>query len=906
MKKFLIIIASIFILLIAAVVIIPVIFKDDIRLAIDDAMDENLNAKVYYDVDQFSLSLIKNFPDFTVSIGDFGIVGIDEFAKDTLVSVGNFQITVDLMSAISGDQIKIGEILLDEPVITVLVMENGKANYDIAKAGEESSEETDPAEEEATEGGGGDVSIGIEKWAITNGQLIYIDQSMNVSTTLIGLNHEGSGDFTLDVFDLSTKTEIESVSFSFEGEEFMTNKRFMANVNLNMDLGQMKFTFMENLIALNDFAMGADGFVSMPGEDINMDITFSGTDISLKSILSLIPGTYQEYLDGVTAAGEINFGGVVKGTFNETQMPQIAANLSVDNGSISYAEYPVPIEDIDIKTSFNYPSADLSQTSFNVDKFHMLLDGEELSAYLKFKNLDDFNWDFGFEGNADLEKITKIVPMNGMELKGKINAKLNTAGKMSDVEAERYSELPTTGSMKINGFSFTSADLPQGFGIQSANLSFNPSEINLSEFNANAGKSDMSLKGKVTNYMAFALNDENLTGNLDFSSQLLDLNEWMTDEEIEETEEPVDTTALEVVKIPENIDFTLQSTINKIAFTDLEMNDFKGKILVKDGAVILDENSFNMLDGTFELAGSYQTKDLNKPKYDFKFSVKDLSIASAFNSFETIRTFIPIAEQVTGKFSTDFTVDGTLGEDMMPIMDEMNLSGLVNIAQAALQGGGFLDKVSAVTSLNGGGSGGEQKSLSLKDVLIATSIKNGRLFVEPFDLEVNGQKATVGGSNSLDGDLDYAMLMKEIPTGAIGSAVNSALSSLTGGTKLVSDKIDLNLGIGGTYEDPKIKLLGSSPSSSGQSTGVKAAFKDQLNSKVDEEKAKAEAELAAKKAEAEAKAKAAADSLKVVAAAKKKAAEEAAKKKIEEEKKKAAEDAKNKVKDLFKKKGGGN
>ncbi len=915
MKKVFIIAGIVFGILLVAIITIPMIFKDDIRKALDDAIAENVNASVYYDADQFSLSLIKNFPNFTVSLGDFGVAGIEEFVGDTLVDVDNFQITVDLMSVISGDQIKINEVRLDEPRITVLVMPDGKANYDIAKA----SGETEAPEEEVTEeSGDSNISIGIEKWSINDGQLIYIDQSMNFYTTLIGLNHSGSGDFTLDVFDLRTETDIAGVSLGFEGEEYLSDKRFYADVTLNMDLSQMKFTFKENRIALNDFAMGADGFISMPGDDIEMDITFGGQDINMKSILSLIPGAYQEYLDGVKAGGEISFDGYVKGVFNDNSMPKVAANLAVNNGSITYEEYPIPMEAIEIQTSFNYPSADLRETSFNVDKFHMLVDGEELSAFLKFKNLEDYTWEFGFDGNADLEKITKIIPLEGMELKGKINAKLNTSGKMSDVEAERYSQLPTEGSMSIDGFEFISPDLPQGFGIQTASLNFNPSEINLIEFVANAGKSDLRLDGKVTNYMGFALGDnELLVGKLNFNSSLLDLNEWMSEEEGEtvEEDETTESEPLEVVKIPENIDFTLQSNIDKIAYTNLSLDEFKGRVLVRDGAIILDQNSFKMLDGTFSLAGSYRTKDLEKPKYDFSFDIKELSIANAFSSFETVQQYVPIAKQVTGKFSTNFKVDGSLGEDMMPLMDEMNLAGLVNVAQASLQQGDFLNKVSALTSLKSGASNQSGKGISLKDVLVSTSIKNGRLFVDPFDLEVNGQKATLAGSNSLDGNLDYEMVMKDIPTGAIGNALNSALSSVTGGKKLISDKIDLDIGIEGNYSDPKVRLLGSSPSSAG-SGGAKAALQQQLTNKVDEEKARAEAELAKQKAEAEAKlaaekaaaeakAKAAADEAKAEAEAKKKAAEAEAKRKLEEEKKKAEEAVKDKVKNLFKKKGGG-
>jgi hypothetical protein len=844
MKKFLIILGIIFSILITAIIVLPIIFKDDIRQALDNTMDESLNAKVYYDINSFSLSLIKNFPDITASMGNFGVVGVGQFATDTLAAIGSFEVTVDLMSVLTGDQIKVEEILLDHTKIFVLVLEDGSANYDIAKDnGEENVAEEGSNSETSS------ISIGIEKWSIRDGQLTYIDQTFPFNTTFYGLNHEGSGDFTLDIFDMKTKTTVDQFSLGYDGTEYITNKRLDADVLLKMDLANMKFTFMENRIALNDFVMGAEGFVSMPADDIDMDITFGGTEINLKSILSLIPGVYKEYLEDVTASGQVGFDGYVRGTYNDDSMPKVSVNLMVENGKIAYADYNIPMEAIFIRSSFSYPSADLRETSFNVDQFSMLVDGEKLSAYLKFKNFEDYQWDLGVDGNVDLEKIMKIVPIEGMSLKGKINAELNTAGKMSDVDAERYDQLPTSGSMSITNFLFTSEDLSQPFGIQSAKLSFDPSAINLTDFIASSGNSDFNLKGKIQNYLGFALNEnEILIGQLEFTSDLIDVNEFLGETVIsEEAAIPDDTISLEVVKIPENIDFTLTASIGEINYSNLSLKSFQGKVLIKDGAIVLDDNSFNMLDGTFELSGSYVTKDLDQPTYDLGFNIKDLSIAKAFSSFETIQKYVPIAQQVSGKFSTDFNVNGLLGSDMMPLMNKVNLAGLVNIAQATLEKGDFMNKLSAVASLKSGDTADKPQQISVKDVLIKTEIKDGTLFIEPFDLKVGAQKATVGGSNTLDGTLNYSMLMKEVPTGQIGNALNTALSSLTGSKNLIADKIDLNLGIGGTYNDPKVKLLSTSKSGSDGNTSASAAFKEQISSKVDEQKAKLEADLEEKK-----------------------------------------------------------
>ena len=107
MKKVFIILGSFFALLLLAAVLLPIIFKDDIRAAIDKEIKASVNANVYYNTDAFGVTLFKNFPNITASVGDFGIAGIDKFEGDTLLDVKKFEITLDIMSVISGDKISI-------------------------------------------------------------------------------------------------------------------------------------------------------------------------------------------------------------------------------------------------------------------------------------------------------------------------------------------------------------------------------------------------------------------------------------------------------------------------------------------------------------------------------------------------------------------------------------------------------------------------------------------------------------------------------------------------------------------------------------------------------------------------------------------------------------------------------
>ncbi len=877
MKKALIIFAAFIGLLLIAAIALPIIFKEDIQAAIDKELDNALNAKVYYDTDAFGVSLFKSFPNISVTVGDFGIAGLAPFETDTLVDVKEFSLTLDIMSVINGEQIEVLKVSLIEPTINVLVLEDGTANYDIAK-------ETEAAEEEEVTEESAPLSIKIQGWEIVNAQVVYADAATPMAAAITNLTHRGSGDFAQDVFDMVTTTSIEAMTFNYDGIDYLYNKSFDADITMEMDLANMKFTFKENKLSLSNFGFGFDGWLSMPGEDIAMDLTYAGKEIDLISILSLIPGTYQEYLNGVTAAGTIGFDGYVKGTFNEQSMPQVVANLGIAGGQVVYADYPLPMEEIEVKATFNMPSADLKQASFLLEKFHMLLDGEEVTAYLDFKDLEDYYWDFRLNGNLDLDKITHVVVLEETTLKGHVAAQLNTKGRMSDLEAERYASLPTTGSMEITDLYYQSADLPQGFGISKTKMTLDPKEITLAHFKGNAGRTDLNMDGKISNYLAYALNDSAmLYGKLNFNSAVVDVNEWMAEEATEE-ETVEDTAALEIVRIPENIDFVLASNIDKIIYDNLELKRFNGKVIIKDGAVQMEKVGFNLLDGQFEMNGAYQSAiGLVNPLYGFDFSIKGMSIMSAFESFATIQELVPVAEKMTGNFSTNFKLGGSIGEGMMPNYDDMQGAGLVEIAQAAVQDMKLLSAISNVSKLNE-----SDGAVSLKDVILSTEIRDGRLWVKPFDLKVGGRKASVGGSTGIDGSLDYAMSM-DVPSGQVGDALNSALSSFAGIDNAVGKDITLNLGIAGTYEDPKVKLLSAAPSGSGGSTGVKAALKQQAQTKIDEKKEEVNKAVDAAKEEA-----------KEEVEKKVEEAKEEAKEKVDETAKEVKEEVKDKAKDAVK------
>ena len=947
MKKFIIFLASIVTLLLIAAALIPIIFKDDIQKQVRAALDNYIDAHVYFDPSKFELTLFKSFPNPTASIDDFGIVGKGQFEGDTLISVGSFNITIELFSLV-GDQYTVKSINLVKPRINAKVLKDGRANYEIIAESEE--EEKEDVERNSN------FKMSIERWNISSGRISYVNETMGMSMILEEFNHNGSGDISLDVYDLKTRTTIENVLVSYNGTKYLSGQKLFADLTLNINMPEFKFTFKDNEIRINDFPVSFNGYFAMPAQDMEMDISFASNNSSIKSLYSLIPGAYKEGYEGVKAEGEMSFSGSARGIYNEKSIPAYNLKLKAANGLLAYPDLPTPIRNINIDMSVDCKDGDYKNTFIDIKKMHMDLgnnpiegslvvrnlrdysmkakvhasldmaelssmfpmegldmkglfkmdlkadgiydsvknmmpsinanlsmeDGyikssefpktlenmsftstvscasgkmddmmvkvedikmamekEEITANLMLKNFVDYQWDLDVKGGIDLEVFSEFYPIDGVKYSGHLNADLETKGRYSDVEAEKYDRFPTKGTMELRDFKFVSADLPQGMSISNSKISMGPRQMSVNSFEGKIGRSDLALNGFITNYIDFVFKENALLkGMMNLNSNVLDVNEWMTDApDMEETREG-DTTDIEVVVIPRNIDFEFNSSIKNIYYDNLNLQNANGVLTIRDGILDMSNLSFNLLDGSIVMNGKYDTRQPEIPMFDYNLKIKSLSIPQAFASFSTVQTFAPMAKFMNGEFSTNFNIRGLLNSDLSPVYESLNGKGLIQIAEA------FMEESKLVSGIAGFmKTDAKSSQLKLKDVIMKISLENGRAYVAPFDIDLAGQTANLYGSIGADGSLDYHV-STEVDAGAIGQQVNQLLAGLRGqDTSAVSSKIKLNFNVGGTYETPKIILAGTT-TSDGTTTTVTEQAKQELKQEVDKkvEDVKKEAE----------------------------------------------------------------
>ncbi|MBL7774362.1 MAG: AsmA family protein, partial [Saprospiraceae bacterium] len=564
MKKILFGIAVVLMLLLGALAALPFLFKDQIVEQVKQTANESLTARL--DFKDVSLSVFRHFPKLSIGLQELDITGTGAFDGVKLIQCKQMDVAIDLWSAIFGDQVVIKGFFLNEPKIRVYVLEDGSANYDITK----------PTPETAAAPEAESSPIRLERYAIKNGQLLYDDRSLAFRMELQGLNHEGSGEFTADIYDLVTQTQVEKLSVNYEGMQYLRHAKATWDATMNVDMPNMKFTFQDNSLQVNALSMMVDGWFQMPNDtDYLMDLKFATPQNTFKSFLSIIPGAYTQDFDGVKADGTVQFGGMVKGKYNDTTYPAFKINLKVGNGSVKYPSLPLGISGINVDLSVNSPSSRLNDMTVDIPKFALRIGSNPISGYFHLKTPESNpSVDTKIQGTLNMGELSKAFPMEGVqELSGIIRADVVARASMNQIDAGQYEAVQMAGDFDIQNLNYRAAGMP-AVRINALSASLSPQFVSLKNFDARFGKSDLRANGRIDNILAYFSVDKTMTGSVNMRSAYFDANEWMTETPAEPDAGKVPTaSAAATEKAFDRWDFSVDGAIGKMVYEDYNLSD---------------------------------------------------------------------------------------------------------------------------------------------------------------------------------------------------------------------------------------------------------------------------------------------------------------------------------------------
>lgn len=822
-------------LLIIALILIPIIFKDQIKEMVVDEVNKNLNAELK--VGDFDLTFFSTFPNMTVQLHDTKLTGKKEFKGVELISMEKMTAHVGFWSVVFGDKIEIDEIHIEKPIIDIRILEDGKANYDIVKPDEEKTKEE--LEEPSS------FELSLKEYSITDGKIKYDDKLYDMYMNLDNIQHTGKGDLTAEVFDFETSTQIEKVTYRMYGMNYLTEVNTDAKVNLLMEMKEdlMKFTLKDNTFKLNKVTCSLDGYYAMHNGYDDMNLKLNASKTSFKDFLSLIPAFYRTGYESMISSGNLSLNGVVKGKMDDTNMPGWDFGMKVSGGSVKYAGLPGKISNIQIDAGSKFPGgSDFNKMTVDMPKFHANLGENTIDANLFMSNLEvDPRIKSGIHSHVNLATIKNFVPMpSGESLSGILDANVDLDGALSSLENEEYDKFKAEGVLELSNMIYASESMNEDALISRMKFTFSPQALQLNELDAKMGKSDFQMDGIIDEYLAYALGSAEvdgqpnlLKGSLNFSSNFMDLDELMNvypegeATEIAETSSE-STEGTEPTLVPAGIDFALNTKITEAKYNGITAKNVSGMTGIKDEVATLKDFSLNAMGGTIGLAGNYDTRDHNNPKFDFSYTLQNIDIQELATNFITIEKLAPITKYAQGRISSNLSMNSDLDNNLMPILKSITSNGNIQSNSIALTGVPLLEKIEKVTKL---------KNISNKTVenfKTFFTVSDGKVELTPFNTKLGKIPTKISGYTTLEKDMNYKFEMDipkdEIPA-VILNEVEKGLTMLNGlhPDLKVGDlppSIKANVFAKGDPKNPTI--------TTDLTDQVKAAVKDKMGNLVDD------------------------------------------------------------------------
>lgn len=801
MKKKLLLAVLIFAVIIAALALTPVIFRDALLEKTKTTISKNLKANIGFE--DFRLSLIRHFPKAGLSLKNVVITGKDEFAGDTLLHIGSLSTRFGLFDLLSPDNLTLNELILDHATLKLLVNSNEKANWDIFPSEDEGIRE-DAKEEE---------SFGMElsRIVVNHARFQYHDYSLplTVGTEDINLILKGN------MYGSDTKLRIEGdaaeFNLSYDSVSYISHIRLQLQSLLDINFDSYDFRFGEGELLVNDLPLALDGNFSLPGDSMLFDLRFNSKISEVSQFLNLIPPSYAHYIKDLQAKGDASFQGSFKGIYFEEDYPALNILFKISNGNIKYAGLPEEIKNITGNIAVEKPQGVLNLTSVRISDAHAEIRNNPVNGSLTLGNLmDDLHFNGSVTGKVNFDHLKDAIPMDSVQISGLMDVDLGVAGKMSDIENKRYELLKTDGQVALNNFSFESNQLTMPVKVSSGKLDFAPEKVNLQQLDLKIGQSNVALTGNVTDYYPYIFTGGSMSGSFTLASDFLNLNELMSLQKPEFANpgktgqgkggKPASDTlksAPATFEVPERLNLAFQTDIKKALYDKLNIRDISGRVAVSDGRLDLNGVTMNVLDGELKLAGSYENSPQKTPLIDMNVEMISFDIPSAFQSMDLVRKYLPIAAQSKGKFSTSLKLNGRLNESMDLMMGSLNGNGLINSQNLQVINSPVFNKVKSVLKDE------RLRDLKIDDFVASFTIENGNLLLKPFKTRISGQEATFSGKLNADNLIDMQIGFV-VQRDALSQNIENTLGVLPGQKNIQLIPVDVY--IKGPVNNPEVKV----------------------------------------------------------------------------------------------------
>lgn len=341
------------------------------------------------------------------------------------------------------------------------------------------------------------------------------------------------------------------------------------------------------------------------------------------------------------------------------------------------------------------------------------------------------------------------------------------------------------GSIDMGGFRMFTPSFPVRIAADRTSIVFDREGIKFDKGLFRIGHSDLQLDGAITNLWRGMFRRDTIRAELNVHSHLLNVNQllwanylagkYRTDDSLKARIEAAgdnvdstasltatDTTAMDAGKslffIPHRLDLKFTSRIDNMRLASTYIENFKGDVTVRNGALKLDELSFTC-NAIRHISGSalYKAESRTQGYAGFELNMDNMIVDSIITMMPALDSLVPMLRSLKG--NVDIYLAAETGLDSMMRIEIPELRSGMHIEGrelTLLDGETFSDIAKMLKFKN------KERNI-IDSVAVNLSVKDGMIEVFPFVLTMDRYVLAAGGIQRLDSSFDYHISLLESP-----------------------------------------------------------------------------------------------------------------------------------------------
>lgn len=802
-KILLTILAVPLILIVAAIVVLKVMFTGDkLKALVIPRIEEAIHRPVA--VNDISLAL---FPSLGLDVDGLTIANRQGtgFSETPFLTLDRLRLNVKILPLFSG-RIEVSSVVLDKPKLLIETTEANQTNYaDLGGTPEtttvsRSAPPTTPAPPAATGG-----ALSISGFRLNDGSVDLVNRKENSATRIRDLNADLSLAWQSGVLTVTSTASLGDLSYGSMDAPLISGLKISLAPKITYDSQKDLLTIERGDVNVQSMSMTLVGTVADVRKTMKLDLKAGSDNLNIAELLSLVPKEYMKNAEGLSGKGTAAVQIAVTGTVSDSTTPDIEGTINATGASVQYAKLPKPISNITIVSRFVKTKA---LEEFQVQKLTASLGENPIALTMDIRNFSDPSVALTFQGSLNLAEINQYYPLEaGTSLTGAMKADVNIAGKVKDP-----STLKATGSMQFQNVTARTASTEKPVQDLNGSVVFNNQIVESKNLSMTIGKTDLSLAFWLKNYLSLASTDKNAprpAANVTLQSKHLYTSDIMREEapppkagspapaptssgaqSAPKTTERKTTTTLPFPTMEIDVNGTVGTfTMQKYEFTNVRLS-----MHVANGVVTMQNFSMNAFGGSVISKGSVSLQNPDKPLFDLTLDANGVDAPTMLTHFTSF------GSRLKGNLTMNTTMKGALNDTLGLVPNSLDGEGKVMIQNGSLEGFKVNQRIADALKLP------DLQNIAFKDWSNTFLIKNGRVVIKDLKISALNADYIVNGSQGIDGSLDYVTSLYLPASTSAKVSVGGFAGDAINAFKDPSGRLQFDFNIGGTTDDPKVQL----------------------------------------------------------------------------------------------------